>query len=266
MLLITWVYLTRIAYPVNISVLPGARQLIKQELIQLGPVSREEKWILVIFFGVSGAWISRGFMEVDPLNMVTDSSIAIAGALLLFIIPSNIRKGEFLLDWKTAASIPWEIIILFGGGFALAQGFSESGLSYWIANQLTTLQGVALIVLIGVVTLSVIFLTEVTSNTATATLMIPVMGALAVVMGLHPYSLMVPAAIAASYAFMLPVATPPNAIVFSSQYITIPQMAKAGFWLNIIAALLITLFVLFLLPIIWDLDLTKTPQSFLTGI
>ena len=249
----TWFYLTRLAFPVRITALPGAKQLINQELAQLGPISRQERSVLAVFLSVSAAWIVRGLVDIPALEMVSDASIAMAGALLLFIIPADFSKREFLLDWKTAVGIPWEIIILFGGGFALAQGFAESGLSQWIADQLTILAGVPLLILIAAVTLVVIFLTEVTSNTATATIMIPVMGALAIAMGIHPYTLMVPAAIAASYAFMLPVATPPNAIVFSSKYISIPQMVKAGFWLNLVSAVLISLFVLFGLPLIWEL-------------
>jgi sodium-dependent dicarboxylate transporter 2/3/5 len=193
--------------------------------------------------------------------MVSDASIAIAGAILLFIIPSDFARREFLLDWKTAAQIPWDIIILFGGGFALAQGFNESGLSQWIANQLGLLEGIPVAAIITIVVLTVIFLTEVTSNTATATIMIPVLGALAVAMELHPFALMVPAAIAASYAFMLPVATPPNAIVFSSRYITVPQMAKTGLLVNLMATLMISLFVLLVLPRLWGIDLTTAAQQ-----
>jgi sodium-dependent dicarboxylate transporter 2/3/5 len=255
MFLITWYYLTRLAYPLNQQDVPGIGEVISAELLRLGPVSRQERWVLVVFLLVASGWILRGLINVPALSMVSDASIAMAGALLLFIIPADIAKRQFLLDWKTAASIPWDIIILFGGGFALAQGFIESGLSLWIADQMATLEGTSLITLIGVATLIVIFLTEITSNTATATIMIPVLGALSVAMGLHPYSLMVPAAVAASFAFMLPVATPPNAIIFSSRTVTIPQMAKAGFWLNIIAVALISLFVLLLLPLVWGIDL-----------
>ncbi len=258
MLAIAWLYLTRLAHPCGLEAIPGAQQLISRELEELGPISRQETWVLVIFTTVALGWIARGFVDLPFLEIVNDSSIAMAGALLLFIIPSNLRRGEFLLDWKTAKGIPWDIIILFGGGFALAQGFSESGLTGWIAIQLTTLEGMPLIMIVGAVTLAVIFLTEVTSNTATATLVIPLMGAMAQAMGLNVFTLMVPAAIAASYAFMLPVATPPNAIVFSSRYVTIPQMARAGLWLNLIAVLLITLFVFFMLPLIWNLDLVHS--------
>ena len=255
MFVISWYYLTRIAYPLNQQDVPGIRQVINAELARLGPVSRQERWVLTVFMLVASGWILRGLIHAPALSIVSDASIAMAGALMLFIIPADIVKREFLLDWKTAASIPWDIIILFGGGFALALGFIESGLSLWIADQMASLEGTSLITMIGVATLIVIFLTEITSNTATATIMIPVLGALSVAMGLHPYSLMVPAAVAASFAFMLPVATPPNAIIFSSRTVTIPQMAKAGFWLNIIAVALISLFVLFLLPLVWGIDL-----------
>ena len=265
MLSITWLYLTRIAYPLRATALPGVEKVINRELSQLGPVNSEERWVLGVFLLVASAWVARGLIDVPALSMVTDASIAMAGALLLFVIPSNLAKREFLLDWKTAAGIPWDIIILFGGGFALAQGFSESGLSLWVANQLGSLEGASLLTIISVVTLTIIFLTEITSNTATATLMIPVLGALSIAVGIHPFSLMVPAAIAASYAFMLPVATPPNAIVFSSRCITIPQMAKAGIWLNIIAVGLISLFVLFLLPLVWGIELSVIPESLTTG-
>ena len=159
---------------------------------------------------------------------------------MLFILPASREQGGFLLDWKTASTIPWDIIILMGGGFALASGFSESGLTQWLASQLTILQGVHFFVLIIVVVLFVTFLTEMTSNAATATLFIPVMGALAITMDMHPFTLMVPAALAASMAFMLPVATPPNAIVFASRQITIGQMAKTGFVLNIVGALIVS--------------------------
>jgi sodium-dependent dicarboxylate transporter 2/3/5 len=262
MLSLTWLYLTRIAYPLRATALPGVEKLIDQELEQLGPIKREEQWVLGVFMAVSSAWIARGFIDIPALSMVTDASIAMAGALLLFIIPSNLANKEFLLDWKTAAGIPWDIIILFGGGFALAQGFIDSGLSLWIADQLSMLEGSSLFTMIAVVTLTVIFLTEITSNTATATLMIPVLGAVAVAIGVHPYSLIVPAAVAASFAFMLPVATPPNAIVFSSRFVTIPQMAKTGFWLNLLAVGLISLGVYFLLPLVWGIDLASIPDTF----
>ena len=213
-------------------------------------MSRQERLVALIFALVAMSWITRGLFDIKLLAEVSDASIAIVGALLLFIIPSDMKKREFLLDWSTAVKLPWDILILFGGGFALAQGFSDSGLTEWIVLQMSALQGAKLIVVVLVITLVVIFLTEVTSNTATATLILPVLGALATALEVEPMVLMVPAAIAASFAFMLPVATPPNAIVFSSRYVTIPQMARAGFYMNLVASLVITLFVIFILPYI----------------
>lgn len=249
MLLLAWLYLTRIAYPSHGGSSGQTRELIHKQIDQLGPMSREEGWILLIFLSVAAGWILRGLLDISWLNGVSDASIAMAGAVVLFLIPSDWRKGRFLLDWESAVKLPWEIIILFGGGFTLASGFSESGLTEWIVRQLEVLQGVPIWLLIGAVTLLVIFLTEVTSNTATATIVLPVMGALAGAMEVAPTLLMVPAAIAASYAFMLPVATPPNAIVFSGGYLSVPQMARAGLWMNLLAALLITLFVMFFSPV-----------------
>jgi sodium-dependent dicarboxylate transporter 2/3/5 len=255
MLAITWFYLTHFVFRSEIDHLPGGQALIQRQIKQLGPMSREEKYVTAVFCTVALLWILRGLFKPVGLEMVKDSTIAIAGALVLFMIPVNLSRREFLLDWKTAVTIPWDIIILFGGGFALAQGFSESGLTLWLAGQLSVLQGVDVLLIIAVVVLLVIFLTEVTSNTATASLLLPVMGALAVAIDVHPMGLMVAAVIAASFAFMLPVATPPNAIVFSSRYVTIPQMVRAGIWLNLTGVLLITGFVYFVLPLVWGIRL-----------
>jgi len=254
MLALTWFYLTRIMFRSDMTELPGGAQSIKQALEELGPMRREETQVLIVFGLVAFAWITRGLLDIEALRFVTDSSIAIAGALVLFMIPVNFRNGEFLLDWQTAVKIPWDIIILFGGGFALAGGFNSSGLTTWIADQLMVLEGTHIVMLVGMIVLLVIFLTEVTSNTATASLLLPIMGALAVAMNVHPLTTMIAVAVAASYAFMLPVATPPNAIVFSSREITIPQMARAGLALNLIGAALITLFVVFILPLAFDID------------
>ena len=255
MLLVTWVYLTKIVFRSEIHQLPGGQEFIRQQINSLGPMTREEKYVAAVFSTVALLWVLRGLLDPGVLKMVEDSTIAICGALLLFVIPVDIKKREFLLDWKTAVTIPWDIIILFGGGFALAQGFSDSGLTHWLAERLSVLQGVDMVLIIVAVALLVIFLTEVTSNTATASLLLPVMGGLAAAIEVHPFGLMVAAVVAASFAFMLPVATPPNAIVFSSRYVTIPQMVKAGVWLNLLGVLLITLFVYFVLPMVWGIDL-----------
>jgi sodium-dependent dicarboxylate transporter 2/3/5 len=255
MLVITWWYLTRILCRVTQLHFPGGKQLIRQQLAGLGPMSRQEKQVAVVFATVALLWVLRGLYQPVGLAMVKDSTIAIAGALLLFLIPVNLKKRQFLLDWETAVTIPWDIIILFGGGFALAQGFGESGLTQWLAEQLSVLQGVDTVLVIAAVVLLVVFLTEVTSNTATASLLLPVMGALAAAIDVSPFGLMVATVVAASFAFMLPVATPPNAIVFSSRYVSIMQMARAGLLLNLVGAVIITGFVYLLLPLVWELQL-----------
>jgi len=258
MLLLTWLFLVRVMFRQQMGEeLPGGRAVIRQQLTELGPMSHQEKRVLVVFALVVAAWLLRGFVEISALSEVTDSSVAITGAILLFVIPADLKKGEFLLDWKTAVRIPWDIIILFGGGFALASGFAASGLTEWLGLQLALLHGANLMVVVLAVVLLVIFLTEVTSNTATASLLLPVMAGFALATETPPLALMGATALAASFAFMLPVATPPNAIVFASRQVTIPQMARAGIWLNLIGSVLITLFITLVLPLVLELTIKK---------
>lgn len=256
MLILCWGYLIKIAFPLRIKELPGGREFIDGELQKLGPTTKEEKMVLGVFTLVAAAWIVRGFVDFGFFN---DAAIAITGAMILFLLPSNYKQGVFLLDWQTAVKIPWGIVVLFGGGLALAHGFSQTGLAAWIANSLMFLSGFNIIILIFAVALLTILLTEVTSNTATATMLMPILASMALAMSVHPYGLMIGATIAASFAFMLPVATPPNAVVFGSSFVTIPQMARAGVWLNIIGVIVIVLLTVFLLPLIWDIDLTVLP-------
>jgi sodium-dependent dicarboxylate transporter 2/3/5 len=256
MLFITWFCLVKVIYPSEIKHLPGGKEAILREIKMLGKMTKEEKMVLTIFVSVAVLWILRGFIKIDALSMVADSTIAIGGAVLLFILPSDIKKREFLLDWDTAVKIPWDILLLFGGGFALATGFSETGLTNYMATRLSVLEGTSIFLIIPVIATMIIFLTELTSNTATNSIMLPIMAALAAAMSLHPFGLMITTTIAASFAFMLPVATPPNAIVFGSRFIKIDQMIKAGIWLNIIGIILISLVVLFLLPSVWNIDLS----------
>ena len=262
MLFIAWFVMTRFLFPVKSDILHGkGKEVIDAELKKLGAMTKEEKYIVLVGSIVAATWIIRGFLKkTDFFSGVSDASIGIAGALILFAIPSNFKKGEFLLDWKTAVRIPWDVILLFGGGLALAGGFKATGLADYIAGQLTALSGMPLVLFILIVVAMVIFLTEVTSNTATATLLIPVMGATAVAMGVHPYATIMAATVAASYAFMLPVATPPNAVVFGSGVVKIAQMARAGIVLNIIGVFLITVFIYSVMPMLWGVDLTALPE------
>lgn len=261
-IILAWIYLVKVAYPPKFKELPGGKEVIQKEKGKLGVASYEEKVVFLIFTLTAFAWISRPFI-LNELNAgIDDTVIALTSAVILFAIPAKNKKGDTLLDWNTALKLPWGILLLFGGGLAIAAGFVESGLSEWIGQQLIALQGIHILVVLLIVSALVIFLTEITSNTATASMMFPIMASLATALGVHPYGVMIAAAIAASCAFMLPVATPPNAVVFGSGYLRIPDMAKAGFALNIIGIFLVTGFIYFLLPIVWGIDLTSIPEMF----
>ncbi len=260
---IAWIYLVKVAFPMKIKQLPGGKEVINNERRTLGDMSIEEKIVLSVFSITALAWILRSFVLVPYVNEnINDTVIAMSAAIILFLIPSFSKKGDFILDWNTAKGLPWGILLLFGAGLAIAAGFQETGLAEWIGKQLTILEGVSLFLILACVIAMVIFLTEITSNTATATMMFPIMASLASALSVHPYSLMIGAGVAASCAFMLPVATPPNAVVFGSGYLRIPDMAKAGFLLNVFAIVLVTLAIYFYLPFAWDIDLTTFPQKF----
>lgn len=259
---VTWIYLVKIAFPSKLKTMPGGRAVIEKQKSDLGAASIEEKLVFVVFALAAFSWITRTFLLSKFVDGLTDGMIAVIFAIVLFAIPSVNRKGERLMDWQTAVKLPWGILLLFGGGLAIASGFVSTGLSEWIGAQLVGLEGVSTIVLIFLVAALVLALTEITSNTATASMMYPVMASLAVALGVHPYALMIAAGVAASCAFMLPVATPPNAAVFGFGYIKITDMMKAGFALNVFGVIFITLSIYFLLPIMWDIDLNSVPEMF----
>jgi len=268
MMAVAWLLMTRILFPMSGLELSGGREIIARELEELGPVKPEEKRIIAVSTFVAVCWLSRGFLGKVPFitdffpnfDYVHDTTIGIVGALLMFAIPTNLRKKQFLLDWKTAVKIPWDVILLFGGGLAIANGFAKTGLAAYIASLLTGLDGLNLTLFVGVVVWLTTLLTESTSNTATATLLVPIMGAAAIALGVHPYATIVGASVAASFAFMLPVATPPNAVVFGSGCISVGQMIKTGVWLNIVGTIMITFFVIYLLPVVWGVDLHVLPD------
>lgn len=262
LLLVAWFYLIKMAFPMRIKELPGGKEIISSERKRLGNISFEEKLVLVVFLATAVAWITRSFIPFDFMSRIDDTIIAITAAIILFLLPSKSSKDSQLLNWKDALNIPWGILLLFGGGLAIAKGFKDSGLATWIGEQLTVLEGVHLVIVILCVTALVTFLTEITSNTATATMMFPIMASLALALDLHPYALMVAAAIAASCAFMLPVATPPNAIVFGSGYFKIGDMAKSGFWLSIFTIIFVGVMIYFYMPIAWGIDIGTFPNSF----
>ncbi|ANU20339.1 anion transporter [Planococcus plakortidis] len=262
-ILVAWFYLVKIAFPLKLKQLPGGSAVIKEQKTELGNASYEEKIVFAIFLLAALAWITRSFLLVEFLPGLNDAMVGLIAALILFAIPSKNRRGDHLLDWATAVKLPWGILLLFGGGLAIAAGFTQSGLSEWVGGQLIGLQGINVLIIVLVVAAFVLFLTEITSNTATASMMFPIMASLAVALGIHPYALMVTAAVTASCAFMLPVATPPNAVVFGSGYLKIIDMARAGFILNVFGIVFVGLAVYYFLPIVWDIDLLSTPQRFL---
>ncbi|SFE50160.1 SLC13 family permease [Alteribacillus iranensis] len=259
-----WMYLTRIVYPLNLQQLPGGRELIQREKSALGTITYEEKAVLGVFLFAAFMWITRTFIWQDIVGVprISDGIIAVTATVLLFLIPAKKTEATKILEWHDSKEIPWGILLLFGGGLAIASGFSETGLSNWIGEQLTILEGMQFIVIVLVATTIVLFLTEITSNTATGTMILPVVASLALALNVHPYALMVPCAMAANCAFMLPVGTPPNAIIFGTGKLKIIEMVKNGFWLNILAVILIVLAVTFYLPGIWGIDLQHVPLSF----
>lgn len=235
----------------------GSGQLIADELARLGPLSVPERRVLMVFSAVAGLWIIRDFLPAEWFGRIDDAGVGLCGALLLFISPSG-RPGQRLLDWESAKSVPWDVLILFGGGFALAGAFQSTGLSEWLGQRLTLLEAMPTVLILASTAALVLMLTELTSNTATATLLIPVLGAFAAAAGLPVLSFMVVVAVTSSYAFMLPVATPPNAVVFGSHRLSIREMARTGIVLNLIALVLVTLFVMQWLPRVWPIGISVT--------
>lgn len=256
---ICWYYLVSFGNPLPKKFQLGdAKTVISEQLKSLGKITFEEKTVLIVFGLVCFSWISRSFFLAKLIPGIDDTIIVLTGVVLLLLLPSS-KSGERILDWKTAEKIPWGVLILFGGGLALAEGFKETGLADWIGQKFTLIEGVGFFILLLIIIASVNFLTEVTSNVATASMLLPILAAVALKLDLHPFGLMIGATLAASCAFMLPVATPPNAVVFGSGYLQMKDMVKAGLWLNILSILIITLMVYFILPWLWGIDLEAYP-------
>lgn len=224
------------------------KDVVGGERARLGRMGRGEWTTAVVVACTALAWLLRAPKEIGAvtipgiatyLPLVADSTIAIASAVVLFALPVSLARGEFALDWESARHIPWGILLLFGGGLSLANAFDTSGLAVWIGDRVALFGTLPTIGLVAVVAVVFLLLTELTSNTATATMGMPLMAGVAAGVGTEPLLLMAAAALACSMAFMLPVATPPNAIVFGSGRVTIAQMVRAGLWLNLIGAGLI---------------------------
>ena len=236
---LVYVMLTRLVFPIKLTVIPGGYGLIKEQLEKSGKMSGPEKMVAVVFVTVAILWVTRPLLEPYIPN-ISDTGIAIFGAVVMFLLPVNFKKMDFVLTWEDAKKLPWEVLILFGGGLSLAAAITSTGLATWIGQSLQVLDFLPILILIMLSLTVIIFLTEVTSNTATAAAFLPILASVAIAMGYDPLLLVIPAAIGASCAFMLPVATPPNAIVFGSGLVTIPQMARAGFVFNVAMIFVIT--------------------------
>lgn len=259
LLVIAWLYLTKFAFKFKQKEFPGGKEEINRLLVLIGPMKREEKLVSSIFVLTAFCWITRSFILQEFFPFIDDTIIAMTAGILLFVVPASDFKKR-LITWEDAVKLPWGIILLFGGGMALAAGFQITGLASWLGAQMSIFQGLSVLVLVFVIITLVNFFTEFTSNLATTAMLLPILAPIAISLNINPYMLMVACTIAASCAFMMPVATPPNAVVFGSGYLRIPDMIKSGIWMNIISILFLTLMVYYFLPIIWDFNLTDFSQ------
>ena len=241
--------MTRVAYKFESNSFHGGKIEIERLKKELGPISYEEKLVAIVFTLAGLCWISRSFFLQNILPLLDDTTIAISFGLILFILPSK-QKATALLSWKDTINLPWGIIILFGGGMALAFVVSSTGLAQWLANLIPT--NLNLILLMVLLITLIVFLTELTSNIATTMTFIPIIFAISLNLDINPLILTVPLTFAASCAFMLPVATPPNSIVFASKHVPIREMVRVGFWLNLFAIAVIVLLGYYYIPVIFN--------------
>ena len=253
-----WWHLSRSFRDTKEAIKGDAKEQISALLAKLGKMKPEEKRVLLVFSLVAIAWIARRYLINPFWPAINDTNIALIGAFSLFVIPASDSAKGYLMDWQTARKLPWEVLFLFGGAFAIAAGFEESGLTNWIGSQLGGLQGIPAWLLLLTLIAMVNFLTELTMNMATCTLLMPVMVALSPVINMHPYVLMAATCASASCAFMLPVATAPNAVVFGSGMLKVREMVRAGFLLNVMSIFVVFLLSYYLLPYAWGIDIHST--------
>ena len=265
---LAWAVLCRVAFPLPAETPFSGRQFIRETLRDLGPYRFEEKLVTLVFGTAGFLWMFRreiSFGESFRVpgwstwlqygDWIDDGTIGITMGVVLFLLPTKHSKGR-LMDWDTAKRLPWGVLWLFGGGFALARGFTVSGLSDHIGQELAVLKGAPVLLVIAVITATITLVTELTSNTATTQMILPIMASLARSLHLNPLLLLIPAALAASCAFMLPVATPPNAVVYGSERVPIGHMIRAGVLLNLVGIILIVLFVYLVLPRVFDIQIS----------
>ena len=256
---IMYIVLSRFIFPIEMKALPGGKSIITNQLKALGEISIPEFRVAIIFTTTALLWIFRPLIS-EVIPGLSDAGIAIAAGVVLFLIPNGKSSGGSLLQWNNLRDLPWGILILFGGGLSLASAISSSGLAAWIGQGVSGLDSLSIIFLLFVVILIIVLLTEITSNTATAAAFLPILASSAIGIGQNPMLFVIPAAIAASCAFMLPVATPPNAIIYGSGKVSIPQMAKSGVWLNIIVSVILTVACYTLFAYVFGIEIGIIPD------
>ncbi len=248
---LTWVY------PIELEQLPGEAQIIDEERAKIGTISVAERRVALVFGLTAALWMTRPLLS-RVIPGLSDAGIAIGAGLALFLLPAG-TENRALLDWDDAEALPWGVLLLFGGGLSLASAISDTGLAEWIGKGVSGLSGWPILLVLVCTVGLVVLLTEITSNTATTAAFLPILGAVAVGFGENPFLFAVPAALGASCAFMLPVATPPNAIVYGSGLLSIPQMSRVGIWLNLLFVVLVTVLAYGLLGMAFGVDLGSVP-------
>lgn len=282
MLVIVWFLLTKVFFRVPATIIAD-RNLVAQEYEALGPLSFEEKIVLIVFFSTALLWVFRvklnlGFLSIPgwsqllpTAKMLDDGTVAMFMASIMFLIPTRTQgvDSPTIMGPDVIKNLPWDIVLLFGGGFALAQGFQTTGLSTLIGDQFAGLAGMPPITMIVLICVTLTFLTELTSNTATTEMILPILASVSYAMTVNPLLFMIPATVSASCAFMMPVATPPNAIVFGSGRVSIAEMARTGFFINLIGVVVITAIFYFLGTFVFSIDPSVFPdwaKEMLSGV
>jgi solute carrier family 13 (sodium-dependent dicarboxylate transporter), member 2/3/5 len=255
---VVYLVLTRVMFRLDSRELPGMREMIAREQARLGPFSRGETAVAVVFTLTAAGWVFQPLIA-SAVPLVTDTMIAIAGALLLFAIPVSLRRGEFVMTWEATQGLPWGVLLLFGGGLSLAGNIERHGVAAYLGTLAGDLAGWPMLLVLAIVCFGILLLTELTSNTATAATFLPITGALALSLGQNPLLFLVPTALAANCSYMMPVGTPPNAIVYGSGFVPLPQMARTGLVLNVALVPVILGLLLLLGPAIFGMEIGVVP-------
>lgn len=261
LMIVAILYITKIAYPMNVKKITNGKQFVTDRKKELGKMSYEEKIVLSIFSFTAFMWMTRTFIWSDIIPGLSDTMIAMVAAILLHAIPASGNTGERLLGGDSLKNMPWGVLLLVGGGLALAAGFNGTDLAGWIGNQLLLLEGTSYIVILTATALLGIAMTQMTPNTATVTILVPIAAALALAIDVHPLPLMTAVAMGAGFAFMLPIGTPSNAIIFATGKITMIDMVRKGTGLTVLALILVTLFVYFVLPVVFGINQHEYPAN-----